>query len=102
MKESYANFQAMDSKDKNNFIKETLLNNLLYILILIAIIFTAIKNPKFMSVSAVATIVTLSAASIPIALGIAGCIVLTGTDLSAGRVVGLTACITAAGFRLSE
>ena len=54
-------FQAMDSKDKNNFIKETLLNNLLYILILIAIIFTAIKNPKFMSVSAVATIVTLSA-----------------------------------------
>ena len=37
MKESYANFQAMDSKDKNNFIKETLLNNLLYILILIAI-----------------------------------------------------------------
>ena len=102
MKESYANFQAMDSKDKNNFIKETLLNNLLYILILIAIIFTAIKNPKFMSVSAVATIVTLSAASIPIALGIAGCIVLTGTDLSAGRVVGLTACITAALLQASD
>ena len=29
------------------------------------------------------------------ALGIAGCIVLTGTDLSAGRIVGLTACISA-------
>ena len=38
----------------------------------------------------------LSAANIPIAVGIAGCIVLTGTDLSAGRVVGLTACIAAA------
>ncbi len=40
-------------------------------------------------------IISLSAASIPIAVGIAGCIVLTGTDLSAGRVVGLTACISA-------
>ncbi len=29
------------------------------------------------------------------ALGVAGCIVLTGTDLSAGRIVGLTACVSA-------
>ena len=28
-------------------------------------------------------------------MGIGGCIVLTGTDLSAGRIVGLTACISA-------
>ena len=28
-------------------------------------------------------------------LGIAGCIILTGTDLSAGRIVGLTACVSA-------
>jgi ribose/xylose/arabinose/galactoside ABC-type transport system permease subunit len=36
------------------------------------------------------------AAYLPMALGIAGCIVLTGTDLSAGRAVGLTAAITGA------
>ena len=33
------------------------------------------------------------AAYLPLALGIGGCIVLTGTDLSAGRVVGLTAAV---------
>ena len=38
---------------------------------------------------------SLTAAKLPIALGIGGCIVLTGTDISAGRVVGLTACISA-------
>lgn len=40
-------------------------------------------------------ILSLTAAKLPIALGIGGCIVLTGTDISAGRVVGLTACISA-------
>lgn len=45
--------------------------------------------------SSIINIVSLAAANIPIAVGIAGCIVLTGTDLSAGRVVGLTACISA-------
>lgn len=95
LKQNYANFQAMDSKDKNTYIKETLINNMLYFLIIIAVIYTATQNPKFLTVSSIVNIISLSAANIPIALGIAGCIVLTGTDLSAGRVVGLTACISA-------
>ena len=45
--------------------------------------------------ASIVNIISLSAANIPIACGIAGTIVLTGTDLSAGRVVGLTACISA-------
>ena len=40
-------------------------------------------------------IISLTASKLPIALGIAGCIVLTGTDISAGRAVGLTACVAA-------
>ena len=67
----------------------------MYILIIIAAIYTYTQNHKFLSVSSIVNIISLSAANIPIALGIAGCIVLTGTDLSAGRVVGLTACISA-------
>ena len=39
--------------------------------------------------------ISLTAAKLPIALGIGGAIVLTGTDISAGRAVGLTACIAA-------
>ncbi len=95
MKESYAGYKAMDSKDKKTFWKETLLNNALYILLVIAVIYTYTQNHRFLSVNSIVNIVSLAAANIPIACGIAGCIVLTGTDLSAGRVVGLTACISA-------
>jgi methyl-galactoside transport system permease protein len=72
-----------------------LLNNAMYILLVIAIIYTFAQNPKFLGTRSIVNIISLSAANLPIACGIAGCIVLTGTDLSAGRVVGLTACISA-------
>lgn len=95
LKRRYADFQALDARDKKTFWKEFALNNALYVLIIIAIIYTAIQNPNFVTPSSIVNIISLSAANIPIAVGIAGCIVLTGTDLSAGRVVGLTACIAA-------
>ena len=95
LKASIANYKTLDSKDKKTFWKEGFINNLMYILIIIAAIYTYTQNQKFLSVSSIVNIISLSAANIPIALGIAGCIVLTGTDLSAGRVVGLTACISA-------
>ena len=95
MKNTIANYKAMDSKDKSTFWKEALLNNALYILLVIAVIYTYTQNQRFLSVSSIVNIISLAAANIPIACGIAGCIVLTGTDLSAGRVVGLTACISA-------
>ena len=62
---------------------------------IIAIIAIQIISPKFLSSSSIINIISLSAANLPIALGIAGCIILTGTDLSAGRIVGLVACISA-------
>lgn len=95
MKTRYAEYQALDSKDKKTFWKEFFLNNAIYFLIIIAVIYTYSQNSKFLSTSSIINIVSLAAANIPIACGIAGCIVLTGTDLSAGRVVGLTACISA-------
>lgn len=96
MKTRRANFTALSSKEKNKFYIETLINNMLYILLFAAIIYTGIKVPTFVSVNSIVNIISLSAANLPIACGIAGTIVLTGTDLSAGRVVGLTACISAA------
>lgn len=95
VKQGYVNFKELDKKDKFNFCKEALINNALYILLIIAVIYTYTQNQRFLTVNSIVNIVSLSAANIPIACGIAGCIVLTGTDLSAGRVVGLTACISA-------
>ncbi|MGL6197959.1 MAG: galactose/methyl galactoside ABC transporter permease MglC [Lachnospiraceae bacterium] len=102
VKVRYANYLALDGKDKRNFWKEWLINNALYFLIIIAMIYTFSQNSKFLSVNSIINILSLSAANIPIACGIAGCIVLTGTDLSAGRVVGLTACISASLLQSAE
>lgn len=86
-------YRKLDSKDKRRFWSDGLLNNALYILMVIFIIYTAVKNSNFVKPGSIINIVSLAAASLPMALGIGGCIVLTGTDLSAGRVVGLTAAI---------
>lgn len=95
IKQNIANYKSLDSRDKGTFWKEGLINNALYILLFIAIIYTFTQNHRFLYPASIINIISLSAANLPIACGIAGCIVLTGTDLSAGRVVGLTACISA-------
>lgn len=91
----YEEFKAMNNQDKKAYSKEFLINNSLYIFMIIAIIAIQVSSPMFLSSSSIINIVSLSAANLPIALGIAGCIVLTGTDLSAGRIVGLVACVSA-------
>ncbi len=88
-------YKALDGKEKWAYWKEFLIKNALYILLIIAIIYTYFQNSRFLGTASIINIVSLSAANLPIALGIAGTIVLTGTDLSAGRVVGLTACVSA-------
>ena len=88
-------YRALDSADRRRFWIDGLLNNMLYILMAGFIVLTAILNKNFVSPSAIANIITLAAASLPMALGIGGCIVLTGTDLSGGRVFGLTAAMAA-------
>lgn len=95
MTQQYNDFKAMNKQDKATYMKEFLINNSLYIFMVIAIIGIQIVNPTFLSKDSIINIISLSAANLPIALGIAGCIVLTGTDLSAGRIVGLTACVAA-------
>lgn len=86
-------------KEKNILTKEKILkflvDNSLYIFMIISIVIIQILNPKFLSIPSIINIISLSAANLPIALGIAGCIILTGTDLSAGRIVGVVACVCA-------
>ncbi len=88
-------FLELDARDKKRKIADIFFNNAMYIIIAIAIIFIAIKVPAFLSLSSIVNIISLTAAKLPIALGIGGAIVLSGTDISAGRIVGLTACISA-------
>ncbi|MBQ8994803.1 MAG: beta-methylgalactoside transporter [Oscillospiraceae bacterium] len=89
-------YLALDAQDRRLFIKDSLLNNALYILMAIFIIFTAVVNKNFLSPSSLVNIAMLVAVSLPMALGIGGCVVLTGTDSSAGRIFGLAAAMSAA------
>lgn len=88
-------YKLMDVRDKKRFWVDGILNNALYILMLIFIIYTATQRETFLTLGSLANLITQVGAYLPMALGIAGCIVLTGTDLSAGRVTGLTAAIAA-------
>ncbi len=95
IREASARYKTLDGKDRRRFWIDGILNNALYILMIVFVVYTIIKNNKFWSWGAAATIISQVASYLPIALGIGGCIVLTGTDLSAGRVVGLTAAVSA-------
>lgn len=72
-----------------------LLNNALIIIMLLVAAYVAVTQPSFLAPNSLINLLSLTAAYLPVALGIAGCIVLTGTDLSAGRAVGITACVAA-------
>ena len=95
LKKRFTDMKTMSPQEKKRAFGEFLINNSLYILLFIAIIGIQIYDPRFLSLSSIVNIISLSAANLPIALGIAGCIILTGTDLSAGRIVGVTACVAA-------
>lgn len=88
-------FRELPKEEKRKRITDILLNNAMFIIILLAIIVIAIIRPRFLSTASIVNILSLTASRLPIALGVGGAIVLTGTDISAGRAVGLTACITA-------
>lgn len=95
-------YKSLSDEDKKRYRRELLIDNSLYIFLVGAIIIIEILNPMFLSLPSVVNIISLSAANLPIALGIAGCIILSGTDLSAGRIVGLTACVSASLLQMSS
>ncbi len=94
-KDGFKSFKEMSGEEKLAAASEFILSNAMYIIIITAIVVIAIVEPRFISGASIVNIISLTAAKLPIALGIGGAIVLSGTDISAGRAVGLTACITA-------
>ena len=66
----FAEFKAMEGADKRRVISGALINNAMYIIIAIAVIFIAIKVPAFVRLPAIIKIITLSSAKLPFALGI--------------------------------
>lgn len=74
-------------------IKKLLLDNGIIIVLLILVLITGVLKDNFFSLDNLKNISVNAAARVIIAFGVSGCLITKGTDLSAGRVVGLASCI---------
>lgn len=81
-------------KDKKN-IGEVLINYSLYIVLGVMILAVILTEPSFISAKNITNILSQASTRGILALGVAGLIVLQGTDLSAGRILGLSAIVSA-------
>ncbi|MBY4951710.1 MULTISPECIES: galactose/methyl galactoside ABC transporter permease MglC [Pantoea] len=83
--------KATTKKNALTWLKEGGIYVVLFVLLAIIIF----QDPTFLSLMNLSNILTQSSVRIIIALGVAGLIVTQGTDLSAGRQVGLAAVVAA-------
>jgi len=95
------NYKELDLRDKFVFWGDFLIRNAMYIIIVLVVIYVQIYSIRqgfantFLSFRSIIDIMMRSASALFLALGVGGIIVLQGTDLSAGRIMGLTACVCA-------
>ena len=82
----------MENKKKMNF-KDIMINYGVIIIMIILVIYTGITSKNFLSMNNLSNILMNMSYRIVIALGIAGCIITGGCDLSAGRMIGFGGCI---------
>ncbi|MEA5050164.1 MAG: beta-methylgalactoside transporter [Oscillospiraceae bacterium] len=88
---------------KKNFkVGEFLLNNAIIFLMILAAVVIWIFEPNFASDNNIRNLIANTAVRFIIALGVSGCLISKGTDLSAGRQVGLAACIAATFLQRSD
>lgn len=85
----------LDKSKQSKSIGEFLLNYSLYIVLGLMILAFIITDINFISVNNITNILSQASTRGILALGAAGLIVLQGTDLSSGRILGLTAIISA-------
>lgn len=83
------------NKDQIKKIKTLLLNSGIHIVLLALFITIMFKEPTFLSYRNIVNIMTQSSVKMIIALGVAGIIVTQGTDLSAGRQIGIAGLVSA-------
>ncbi|MCZ8512751.1 galactose/methyl galactoside ABC transporter permease MglC [Paenibacillus filicis] len=79
-----------------------LTKNAIYIVLVVLVIGIAVKDPRFLSIDILRDILLQSSTRAIIALGAAFVLITGGTDLSAGRVVGLTAVISASMLQILD
>lgn len=80
-------------KTKEQKIKDFLINNGVIIVMFILVIYTGLTSKNFFTPNNFMNILMSMSSRLVIALGIAGCVITAGCDLSAGRMIGVGACV---------
>lgn len=80
-------------KTKNQKVKDFLINYGVILVMVILVIYTGATNSRFLTTANLLNILANMSYRLVIALGISACIITAGADLSAGRMIGLAACI---------
>ncbi|RKP54414.1 galactose/methyl galactoside ABC transporter permease MglC [Cohnella endophytica] len=83
-------------------VSEFLTNYAIYVVLVVLIIGISVSAPSFLSLSTLTNILHQNATKAIIALGAAFVLITGGVDLSAGRVVGLSAVISASMVQVSD
>lgn len=87
-------YKGMDVELSVGTGKKFLTNNAIMIALLVMIIVIMIIQPRFMQLAVLLDILTQSSTKMIVALGISFTLLIAGTDLSAGRMVGLAAVVS--------
>ncbi len=85
---------TVKNKQSKFDVRSFLTNNGLIIVAFAIIIFTGVTKDNFITIGNAANIMSTTAVRFIIALGASGTLIIKGPDLSAGRIVGLSAIIT--------
>ena len=81
-------------KTKQQKAKDFIINNGVIIVMFILVIYTGLTSDNFLTRNNLMNILMNMSSRLVIALGIAGCVITAGCDLSAGRLIGLGGCIS--------
>ena len=84
----------MEKKNSFNVMK-FMSDNAIILLVLLLAIFTGLTSKNFFIIRNFSNLFTNMSPRFIIACGVSGCLITKGTDLSAGRQVGLAACLAA-------
>ncbi|MFE5321285.1 galactose/methyl galactoside ABC transporter permease MglC [Paenibacillus sp. NPDC056579] len=87
---------------QTNKVSNFLTQNAIYMVLIVLVIGIAISDPRFLSIDILRDILLQNSTRAIIALGMAFILITGGTDLSAGRVVGLTAVLSASMLQMSD
>ena len=81
-------------KTKQKQITDFLINNGVIIVMFILVIVAGLTTQNFFTLNNLNNLLNNMSFRLVIALGIAGCVITAGCDLSAGRLIGLGGCIS--------